>query len=155
MIKVARTKRGLVEYRTEGNGPVVLVLNEGHTNCSSPFEHEKFFLENGYSLVIPSRPGYGETPSASGRTAEGFAETLAAFLDALMIDKVIVLGISAAGRTALHFAKNYPNRLTKLILESAVTCETWTDLHTRIGALILFNPFSEGITWSATFSKCS
>jgi len=26
-----------------------------------------------------------------------------------MIDKVIVIGISAGGRTALHFAKNYPN----------------------------------------------
>ena len=66
-----------------------------------------------------------------------------------MIDKVIVIGISAAGRTALHFAKNYPNRLIKLILESAVTCETWPDLSTRIAALVFFNRFTEGITWSA------
>lgn len=148
MVNVMQTKGGLVEYRVEGNGPVVLVLNGGHTNCYSPFEHEEFFLENGYNLVIPSRPGYGRTPSTSGKTAEESADTLASFLDALKIDNVIVIGISAAGRTALHFAKNYPDRVTKLILESAVTCETWPDFKTRIGALLLFNRFCERFTWA-------
>lgn len=149
MVNVVQSKRGLVEYRIEGNGPVVLVLNGGHTNCQSPFEHEEFFLENGYNLVIPSRPGYGRTPSASGKMAEEFADTLVSFLDALKIDKVIVIGISAAGRTALHFAKNYPNRVAKLILESAVTCETWPDSRTKIGAILIFNRFCERFTWAA------
>ena len=149
MIDTIQTTRGFVEYRIEGNGPAVLVLNGGHTNCHSPFEHEKFFLENGYSIVIPSRPGYGRTPSKSGKTAEEFADTLASFLDELKIDKVIVVGISAAGRTALHFSKNYPNRVKKLILESAVICETWPDFRTRIGALLLFNRFLERFSWAA------
>ena len=149
MIKIIQTKKGPVEYRTEGNGPVILVLNGGHTNCMSPFEHEKYFLENGYSLVIPSRPGYGKTPSSSGKKAEEFADTIASLLDALMIDKVIVMGISAGGRTALHFAKNYPDRLTKLLLESAVTCETWPNFGIRIGAMFIFNKFSERLTWAA------
>lgn len=149
MVEIIQTKKGFVEYRTEGNGPVILVLNGGHTNCRSPFEHEKFFLENGYRLVIPSRPGYGKTPSSSGKKAEEFADTLASLLDALMIDKVIVIGISAGGRTALHLAKNYPNRLTKLLLESAVICETWPDVVTRLGSLLIFNKFSEPLTWTA------
>ncbi|GBF33226.1 aromatic hydrocarbon catabolism protein [Desulfocucumis palustris] len=148
MVEIIQTKKGLLEYRSEGNGPVVLVLNGGHTNCCSPFEHEEFFLGKGYRLVIPSRPGYGRTPSISGRTAEEFAHTLSSLLDALMIDKVIVIGISAAGRTALHFAGNYPNRVTKLILESAVTCEAWPDSRTRRGALIVFNRLSEKFTWA-------
>jgi len=149
MVKVIQTKSGLVECRIVGNGPAVLVLNGGHTNCCSPFEHEKFFLEKGYSLVIPSRPGYGKTPSASGKTAEEFADTLSSLLDVLMIERVIVIGISAAGRTALHFAERHQNRITKLIFESAVTCEPWPDLVTRIGALFLFNKFCERFTWAA------
>jgi len=149
MVEIIQTKRGLVEYRTEGNGPVILVLNGGHTNCMSPFEHEDFFLENGYRLLIPSRPGYGKTPSASGKKAEEFAYTITSLLDVLKIDKVIVIGISAGGRTALHFAKNHPNRLTKLILESAVICETWPDLGTNIGSLFIFNRVSERMTWAA------
>ena len=149
MVEIIQTKRGLVEYRTEGDGPVVLVLNGGHTNCMSPFEHEDFFLKNGYRLVIPSRPGYGKTPSSSGKKAEEFAYTITSLLDVLKIDKVIVIGISAGGRTALHFAKNNPNRLTNLILESAVLCETWPDLGTCIGSLFIFNRVSERMTWAA------
>jgi len=149
MVEIIQTKRGFVEYRTEGNGPVVLVLNGGHTNCMSPFEHEDFFLKNGYRLVIPSRPGYGKTPSSSGKKAEEFAYTITSLLDVLKIDKVIVIGISAGGRTALHFANNNPKRLTKLILESAVLCETWPDLGTCIGSLFIFNRVSERMTWAA------
>ncbi|MDF2942656.1 MAG: alpha/beta hydrolase [Herbinix sp.] len=148
MVKVIQTDRGLVEYRSEGSGPVVLVLNGGHTNCCSPFEHEGFFVEKGYRIIIPSRPGYGRTPSASGKTAEEFAHTLSSLLNALRIDKVIVIGISAAGRTALHFSRNYPKRITRLILESAVTCEPWPDLFTRIGSMLVFNRFSERFTWA-------
>ncbi len=148
MVEIVKTKRGLVEYRSEGNGPVVLVLNGGHTSCCSPFEHEEFFLNKGYRIIIPSRSGYGRTPSSSGKTAEEFAQTLAALLNTLMIDKVIVIGISAAGRTALHFARNYPSMVNKLILESAVTCESWPDSRARRGAQIIFNRFSERFTWA-------
>ncbi len=148
MSQIINTVRGVVEYRLVGNGPVILVLNGGHTNCNSPFEHEKFFLENGYQIIIPSRPGYGKTPSSSGKTAEGFSHTLSVFLEKLEIEKVIVIGISAAGRTALHFAKNYPEKLDFLILESAVTNEIWPDKLTKLGAYVAFNKFTEGLTWA-------
>src|SRR6266705_5129627 len=59
---LARTKQGLIEYRSVGQGPAVLVLNGGHTNCHSPLGHEAFFLAQGYQLIVPSRPGYGRTP---------------------------------------------------------------------------------------------
>lgn len=52
---------------------MILVLNGGHTNCMSPFEHEEFFLKKGYKLVIPSRPGYGKTPSSSGKKAKALS----------------------------------------------------------------------------------
>lgn len=148
MVKIAQTNHGLVEYRLEGKGPVVLVLNGGHTNCLSPFEHEKYFIKNGYSLLILTRPGYGNTPLSSGRKAEEFAMTITSLLDVLLIEKVIVIGISAGGKTALYFAKLYPKRVSSLILESAVTYEKWPDFGTRIAAIVLFNKVSEIGTWS-------
>ena len=62
MNHVAQTTRGPVEYRIVGQGPVILVLGGGHTNCDSSLGHEQFFLHQGYQLLIPSRPGYGKTP---------------------------------------------------------------------------------------------
>ncbi len=101
---LARTKQGLIEYRSVGQGSAVLVLNGGHTNCHSPLGHETFFREQGYQLIVPSRPGYGRTPSSTGKTAEAFADALVSLLDCLQLDQVIVVGISAAGPTALQLA---------------------------------------------------
>src|SRR5438045_6334951 len=91
---IAQLEKGPLEYRVVGQGPAALVLNGGHTNCNSPLGHEQFFLDQGCQLVIPSRPGYGKTPSATGRTAEAFADALVGLLDHLHLERVIVLGIS-------------------------------------------------------------
>src|SRR6266567_1642603 len=90
---LARTKLGLIEYRSVGQGPAVLVLNGGHTNCHSPLGHEAFFLAQGYQLIVPSRPGYGRTPSSTGKSAEAFADALVSLLDLLQLDQVIVEGM--------------------------------------------------------------
>jgi hypothetical protein len=85
MNTIAQTEKGPIEYRVVGQGPAVLVLNGGH---------QRFFVEHGYQLIIPSRPGYGNTPSSTGRTAEAFADALIPLLDQLQLEQVIVLGIS-------------------------------------------------------------
>ncbi len=121
MNTLAQTERGPIEYRVVGQGPVVLVLNGWHTHCNSPLGHQRFFVEHGYQLIIPSRPGYGNTPSCTGRTAEAFADALILLLDQLQLEQVIVLGISAGGRTALQLAGRAPSRVSKLILQNAVT----------------------------------
>ena len=112
---LARTKLGLIEYRSVGQGPAVLVLNGGHTNCHSPLGHEAFFLQQGFQLIIPSRPGYGRTPSSTGRTAETFADALVSLLDHLQLDQVIIVGISAGGPTALQLAGRHPERVSKVL----------------------------------------
>lgn len=148
MKTIVRTVRGPIECRIEGQGAAILTLNGGHTNCDSPLGSGRFFLENGYQLVIPSRPGYGATPSASGKSAEEFADTLVLLLDKLQIDQAIVLGISAAGRTALQFAGRHPERVSKLILQNALTGGKFPGRSTRIGAYLLFNPWLERGVWA-------
>src|SRR5690348_15573563 len=100
LANIVQLTNGPVEYRMVGQGQPMLVLNGGHTNCNSPLGHGQFFLEQGYQLIIPSRPGYGKTPVRTGRTAEAFADALACLLDHLHLEKATVVGISAAGPTA-------------------------------------------------------
>jgi pimeloyl-ACP methyl ester carboxylesterase len=152
---IAQTIRGPIEYRIVGQGPAVLVLNGGHTNCNSPLGHEQFFLDQGYQLLIPSRPGYGKTPSFTGRTAEAFADALMSFLDLFHLDHVIVVGISAAGPTALQLAGRAPSHVSKVILQNAVTGGRFPKGLTRVMTYLLFNPWGERWTWAAfrTFGR--
>ena len=131
---IARTSKGSIEYRFEGSGPAIVVLNGGHCSRDTRLSHEKL-TEHGFSVLTPSRPGYDSTPSEVGKSAQAAADALAALLDTLQISTVDVIGISAAGPTALAFAQQHPSRLHKLILESAVATD-WdepTKRRSRIG----------------------
>ena len=123
--KTAITSKGPIEYRLEGAGPTVVVLNGGHCSRDTRLSHEKIAL-HGYSVLTPSRPGYDSTPSSVGRTAQEAADALAELLNELQVPIVDVIGISAAGPTALAFAQQHPGKLRKLVLESAVTTR-WGD----------------------------
>ena len=94
---IAKTAKGQIEYRLEGSGPTVMVLNGGHCSRESRLSHEQLTAE-GFSVLIPSRPGYDDTPSDVGRTAQQAADALAALLDTLQITMADVIGISAAPR---------------------------------------------------------
>jgi pimeloyl-ACP methyl ester carboxylesterase len=142
---IAQSEKGPIEYRFEGSGPTVVVLNGGHCSRESRLSHEKL-IEHGYSVLTPSRPGYDSTPSDVGKSAQAAADALAALLDTLHISTVDVIGISAAGPTALAFVQQHPSRVRKLILESAVATD-W-DEQTKIRSRIGFGRFAK-VTWLA------
>jgi pimeloyl-ACP methyl ester carboxylesterase len=150
---IATTAKGPIEYRLEGSGPTVVVLNGGHCSRETRLSHEKL-TEYGFSVLTPCRPGYDATPSEVGKSAQSAADALAALLDTLKIATVDMVGISAAGPTALAFAQQYPIRVRKLILESAVATDwdekikrrsrigfgraakvTWSVMHTMLKLL--------------------
>jgi pimeloyl-ACP methyl ester carboxylesterase len=147
-VQVVRVARGPIEYRDTGRGPAVLLLNGGHTDCRSPFGHETFFREQGLRLIVPSRPGYGRTPSATGRAAEDFAEALIELLDHLGLGSVVVFGISAGGPTALQLAARHPERVQRLILEVAVTTGRFAARSTWLLAHVMFHPWIERWVWA-------
>ncbi|MCC3377583.1 alpha/beta fold hydrolase [Cohnella sp. REN36] len=135
-----------VEYRIEGTGPVVVVLNGGHCSRETRLSHEKL-KDYGFTVLTPSRPGYDDTSDEAGRSAEESADTLAKLLDKLHIDQVDLIAISAAGPTGLAFAYQYPDRVKKLIMENAVAIE-WDD-KLKKGAKKLFGS-AEKVTWRVT-----
>src|SRR5918996_2451609 len=141
---IAKTAKGPIEYRLEGNGSTVVVLNGGHCSRESRLSHEKL-IEYGFSVLTPSRPGYDGTPLDVGKRAQAAADALAALLDTLQISTVDVIGISAAGPTALAFVQQHPGRVRKLILESAVTTD-W-DEQTKRRSRIPFGRMAK-VTWA-------
>lgn len=74
------------------------------------------------------RPGYDCTSNRVGKTAQDAADSLSELLDLLHIQSVDIIGISAAGPTAWALAQRHPEKVRKLILESAVTLPWGTEI---------------------------
>lgn len=117
---IADTSKGKIEYTLLGRGPVVLVCHGTSANC---FSVESFqpLIEAGFSVLTPSRPGYGRTPLKTGVTAAQSAEAMIALLDILKIDTCAVIGVSGGGPTAIALAAGWPERIRALVLLSAIS----------------------------------
>ena len=118
--QIAHTSKGPIEYTLVGSGPMVLVCHGTSSNCFSTSESDPL-VEAGFSVLTPSRPGYGRTPLAAGRSAAQAAQALVALLDSLEIQSCSVLAISGGGPTGIVLAAGYPERVERLILTAAVS----------------------------------
>ncbi len=130
-----------------GEGMPVLFLHDGHSNCNETLCHKGFDLEK-LRLITPSRPGYGKIPLNGNKTPKQVADLIVELMHYLPLDNVIVYGTSAGGLTAIELASNYPDKVSKLILASAVS-KKWLDEQGKIykTAKKLFNPKIEKFTW--------
>jgi pimeloyl-ACP methyl ester carboxylesterase len=147
--EVADLSRGAVEYRLERRGPrTVLMMHGGHVRASLPVG-EEVFADAGYTVVAPSRPGYGRTPITTGTSPEGFAGAVAELCDRLGIGSLAaVVGQSAGGPSAVTLAARCPALVERLILQSAVGPLAWPDRRTRLGGRVVFSPLTERLTWA-------
>jgi len=144
---MAVTEAGIIEYSDTGKGMPLLFIHGGHSN-SKEISFNKGFDKDTFRLITPSRPGYGQTPLTENGSAGKTAALFISLLDKLHLEKVIVIGISAGGLTAIEITANYPERVSKLILISAVTKKWLTEKdNTYQKGKILFNPALEKYTW--------
>lgn len=144
---VIGTRLGSIEYSSKGRGTAIVFIHGGHSNCHEILCHKGFDLER-YQLITPSRPGYGNTPLGNNRTPKQAADLIIELIDHLSIEKVVVYGISAGGLTAIEMASNYPHKISKLILASAIS-KKWLDENGKIykTAKKMFNPKMEKFVW--------
>ena len=117
---IAQTERGPVEYTLSGHGPTILKLTGMSQDCTDSMGN-KPLIEAGFSILTPSRPGYGKTPSSVGKNAAEAAKAMIALLDTLNIKQVSVIAVSGGGPTSIYLSAHYPDRVRKLVLEDAVS----------------------------------
>jgi pimeloyl-ACP methyl ester carboxylesterase len=118
--QIAQTSKGPIEYTLLGSGPVVLVSHGTSSNCFST-DISVPLVKAGFSVLTPSRPGYGRTPLEVGPSAAEAAQALIALLDSLSIQTCTVVAISGGGPTGVALAAAFPQRVTRLVLAAALT----------------------------------
>jgi pimeloyl-ACP methyl ester carboxylesterase len=119
--QVVETRAGPVEVGTRGRGKKPVLMVHGAGGGYDQALYFSGFLDDSYQQIAVSRFGYLRTPMPTDPSPEAQAEAHAALLDALEIQKSIIVGMSAGGPSTIYFALRYPERCTALILVSAVT----------------------------------
>lgn len=110
---------GKIHYRLIGEGPVLFFMHGGPGGIDQDYFF-KYLVEEGYSILTVSRPGYLQTPFQA-LSYEQQADQYIELLDALNIKKVIPIGASAGGPLALNLANKYPLRTHALIMEAGIS----------------------------------
>ena len=146
--EVVETRLGWIEYCSIGQGAPVLFHHGGHSNCKERLCLKGFDREK-YQLIIPSRPGYGNTPLDNNRTPREAAALIAGLIKYMGLESVVLYAISAGGPTAIAIAASFPGMTRKLILASAVTKE-WLNKNERMYrvASLMFRPAIQGYSWT-------
>ena len=108
-----------IHFTDEGNGPVIILLHANYANLIdwNPWIEE---LSASHRIIRFDIPGHGLSYSdPSGDYS--MQRTLFLFkglMNHLNIDSFSIAGASLGGTIGLHYASNYPNEVSKLILVS-------------------------------------
>lgn len=114
--QVAETPCGPIEYAIRGEGPPLLVIHGAGGGFDQGLLIGAPLQEAGYRIIAVSRFGYLRTPLPQDASPQAQADAYACLLDALGVQRVVVLGASAGSPSALQFARRHPGRCRALVL---------------------------------------
>jgi non-heme chloroperoxidase len=111
-----------IYYKEWGKGPVV-TFSHGWPLNSDAWDGQLLFLaQNGFRVVAHDRRGHGRSSQASsGNDMDGYADDLAALLEALDLKEATLVGHSTGGgEVARYIGRHGTRRVAKAVLISAV-----------------------------------
>jgi non-heme chloroperoxidase len=117
------TKDGTeIYYKDWGKGPVV-TFSHGWPLSSDAWDGQMLFLvQNGFRVVAHDRRGHGRSSQASsGNDMDGYADDLAAVIEALDLKDATLVGHSTGGGEVVRYiARHGTKRAAKAVLIAAV-----------------------------------
>src|SRR5215472_2164501 len=117
------TKDGTqIYYKDWGHGPVV-TFSHGWPLSSDAWNGQMLFLaQHGFRVVAHDRRGHGQSSQASDRNdMDGYADDLAAVIEALKLKDVTLVGHSTGGgEVARYIGRHGTKRVARAVLVAAV-----------------------------------
>ncbi len=97
-----------------GEGPPLVMLH-GFTGHAHTWDYTARALADQYRVLALDQRGHGDTDWAPVYGSRPMVADLLAFLDALSLDRVTLMGLSMGGNVAYLFAAAHPERIERLI----------------------------------------
>jgi pimeloyl-ACP methyl ester carboxylesterase len=99
-----------------------VLLHGGLATAEMSWNTPLSLLAEDFQLVAPDTRAHGGTNHPGGELSyPQFADDLAAFLDAVGIDRPVLIGHGDGGQTALEFGLRYPGRAAGLVLSGTMS----------------------------------
>lgn len=109
-----------LHYLDSGAGEPVIFIHgsgpgaSGHSNFKQNYPQ---FAAAGYRVIVPDLPGYGASDKPETiYSLDFFVAALSGLLDALDIQRCVLVGNSLGGAIAIKLALDQPQRVSKLVL---------------------------------------
>lgn len=110
-----RVGRGHVAFESAGTGEP-LVLLHGFPHDRTLWAPQLAAPIDGVRTFAPDLPGFGESSRVGEASVERWADWLAALLDHLQLERVMLGGLSMGGYLCFAFWRRHPQRVRALIL---------------------------------------
>lgn len=109
-----------IHYGDVGQGEPILLLHGAGPGADAwgNFRSNLDDLAQGHRLLLPDLPRFGRSdkPSTDRPRLDFLADALAAFLDAVGVDRVHVIGNSLGGQGGLKLAIDHPDRVGRIVV---------------------------------------
>ncbi|UVM57904.1 alpha/beta fold hydrolase [Pseudomonas sp. B21-012] len=109
-----------LHYQDVGTGEAVVFIHgsgpgaSGHSNFKQNYPA---FAAAGYRVIVPDLPGYGASSKPQMvYSLDFFVSALSGLLDALDIQRCVLVGNSLGGAIAIKLALDQPGRVSRLVL---------------------------------------
>jgi len=110
-----------VHYLEAGAGTPLILLHGGLATAEASWREPLPGLAEAYHVLAPDSRGHGRTgnPAPSLSYAQ-MADDVAAFIDALGLERPLIAGYSDGGQIALEFGLRHPGKARALVLGGTV-----------------------------------
>jgi pimeloyl-ACP methyl ester carboxylesterase len=106
----------MLHYHDKGQGTPILLVH-AFPMSSAMWQPQLEALASEARVIVPDLRGFGASEVPNGPyTMETFADDLAALLDHLQIERVVLAGVSMGGYVAFAFWRRYASRVRALVL---------------------------------------
>lgn len=126
--RIAHTRlelwEGPIEFAESGDGPAALVIHGAGGGFDQGLHAGRELVGDAYRVVAPSRFGYLGSPIPEDASPAAQADAYARLLDALQLERVPVIAMSAGAPSAMQFALRHPQRCSGLVLIVPLTYPT-------------------------------